>query len=69
MLRPCSQIRCPMNAATCKCHGVEGCEYYTPQFTSLEVAVALRFLADMMEESGDAMLSDWLKENPIVIKE
>lgn len=66
MQRPCSRIRCPMNASTCKCTGIEGCEYYTPQFDVQEVIAALRYLADYLEAEHKKTLSD-LKNAPIVI--
>lgn len=67
MLRPCSQIRRPMNAATCKCHGVEGCEYYTPLYSIEEICGMLRFVADALEANCNQMLSDALNAHTSVI--
>lgn len=50
MERPCSGVCCPMNAATCKCTGFEGCPYYTPQYSPAEIAAMLRLLAACLDD-------------------
>lgn len=58
MQRPCSGIRCPMNASTCKCTGIEGCEYYSPAVTNEEVVAVFRAVADVLDANCKRMLME-----------
>ena len=52
MDRPCSGVCCPMNAATCKCTGIQGCDYYTPLYSLQEIAGFLRALANALDAAS-----------------
>lgn len=69
MTRPCSGECCPLNAETCKCTGIEGCEWYTPKFDELDILISLLLVAAVHGKDVKTMLQDAINKVDAVIKE
>lgn len=58
-----------MNASTCKCTGIEGCEWYTPKFDEVDILASLLLIAAVQGKDVKTMLQDAINKTNADIKE